>query len=275
MTLTRKDFLMGAGGLALGIPLGGMGAALSRQPGPGAPDTTGRPGPSGEDPAPGHMSYAQAGEDVIVHFFFDHLHRTGTVPEPLAPYAMSYLDIGAYEPILINNTFFFYEHGHRGVLVEPNAVLCERLRAVRPEDVTLEAGIGIEEASEADFFVMSEPSWSTFDKEEAEHQTEVTGGRVVIEEVRRIPLLNVNDVMAEHFGGQAPTFVSIDAEGWHFAILKSIDFERFRPGAICVETLVSGAKHTLPEIPAFMETQGYVQRGGTFVNAIFVDSRLL
>jgi len=90
-----------------------------------------------------------------------------------------------------------------------------------------------------------------------------------------MPLLNVNDVMAEHFKGRAPTFISIDAEGWHFAILKSIDFRRFRPPAICVETLVSGESRTIPEIPAFMETMGYVDRGGSFVNTIFVDAKLL
>jgi hypothetical protein len=29
------------------------------------------------------------------------------------------------------------------------------------------------------------------------------------------------------------------------------------------------------EIPAFMKTQGYEPRGGSFVNTIFVDSKLL
>jgi len=31
----------------------------------------------------------------------------------------------------------------------------------------------------------------------------------------------------------------------------------------------------IPEIPAFMEQKGYVARGGSFVNTIFIDSRLL
>ena len=139
----------------------------------------------------------------------------------------------------------------------------------------LVAGIGVDKTGEADYYVMSEPSWSTFDKTEAEHQVRVTRGRISIKEVRKLPLLNVNDVMAEHFKGRAPTFLSIDAEGWHFAILKSIDFERFRPPVICVETLVSGESRTIPEIPAFMETRDYVDRGGSFVNTIFVDAKLL
>jgi hypothetical protein len=259
VALTRKDFMLGVGGMALGVPLGAGARGALGKPAPSAP----REG--AEAQSQGYFSYAQAGEDLVVHFFFSHLQIEDR----------SYLDIGAYDPILISNTYFFYRQGHRGVLVEPNVDLCRKLRAVRPEDTTLEAGIGVEAAREADYYVMSEPSWSTFDKEEAEHQAEVTGGKVFVKEVRKLPLLNVNDVMDEHFKGRAPGFVSIDAEGWHFAILKAIDFSRFRPKAVCVETLVSGERRTMPEIAAFMASKDYVDRGGSFVNTIFVDSRIL
>lgn len=251
--MKRKDFLMGMGGLAVGVPLGAVGARSALLPDPAEP------------PPHGHISYAQAGEDMIVNYFFGHFKIRD----------ISYLDIGAWDPILINNTYFFYNRGYRGVLVEPNVGITPKLRSVRPRDTTLEAGIGIGKPGVADYYVMSEASWSTFDKAEAEHQVKATGGKVTIKEVRKMPLLNVNDVMAEHFNGKAPTFVSIDAEGWHLAILKSIDFGRFRPAVICIETLVSAESRTIPEIPAFMTTKGYVHRGGSFVNAIFVDSKLL
>lgn len=253
--MDRKSFLIGMGGLVAGVPLGvAVEHSVGRDdPGPLPP------------PAQGHMSYAQAGEDLVVNFFF------GT----LGIKDVSYLDIGAYDPIYLSNTYFFYQRGFRGVLVEPNVDMCTKLRAVRPADTTLEAGIGIGKPSVADYYVMSEPSWNTFDKAEAEHQVKATAGKVSIKEVRKMPLLDVNDVMAQHFKGKAPAFVSIDAEGWHFAILKSIDFARFRPPVICIETLVSGEHRTLPEIPAFMHTKGYVERGGSFVNTIFVDAKLL
>ena len=255
--MRRKDFLIGMGGLAVGVPLGAAGTltALRPEPGPPAPAL----------PSQGHVSYSQAGEDLIVRYFFGHLNIRD----------ISYLDIGAYDPIYLNNTYLFYRQGHRGVLIEPNVTMCEKLRAVRPGDTTLEAGIGIGKPGVADYYVMSEPSWNTFDKAEADHQVKATGGKVTIKEVRRMPLLNVNDVMAEHFNGKAPAFVSVDAEGWHLAILKSIDFERFRPKVVCVETLVSGEHRTIPEIPAFMTATGYVARGGSFVNTIFVDAKLL
>ena len=86
--------------------------------------------------------------------------------------------------------------------------------------------------------------------------------------------MNINDVMREHFQG-APTFLSVDTEGLDLAILKSIDYTRFRPKVICAETLLSSTTKLRPEIREFMATQGYVDRGGSFVNTIFIDSAIL
>lgn len=256
--MRRKDFLIGIGGLAVGVPLGAAGVRLGE-----APQLP--PAPQALAPGQGHLSYAQAGEDLVVNAIFDNL-KIKEIP---------YLDIGAYDPVYLNNTYFFYKQGHRGVLIEPNVAMCDRLRAVRPQDTVLEAGIGIGKPGVADYYVMSDASWSTFDRAEAEHQVKATGGKVTIKEVRRMPLLDVNEVMAQHFGGKAPAYVSIDAEGWHFKILKSINFARFRPRVICIETKVSGEHRTIGEIPAFMRAKGYVARGGSFVNTIFVDAKLL
>jgi hypothetical protein len=213
---------------------------------------------------PGNRSFSQCGEDLIVAFILGYLGVRD----------VTYLDIGAFDPILINNTYLFYSRGFSGVLVEPNPVMCEKLRSVRPDDVTLTAGIGVEDVREADFYQMSDPSWNTFSKEEADHQVKITKGEIFIEKVVKMPLLDINRVMAEHFGG-APTFVSIDAEGMHLDLVKAIDYTRFRPVVICVETLVSGTTETIPEIAAFLVSRGYVQRGGSFVNGIFVDSKII
>lgn len=272
MKLSRKEFLLGLGGATIGAPLGAFAShRLAAEPASESivlPSSAPRPEPPPQAPRNlqrgGNLSYAQCGEDLIIQFIFRYLGL----------HQMTYLDIGAHDPTLINNTYLFYTLGYRGVLVEPNVALSGRLREVRPEDTTLVAGIGVTAAREADYYLMTESSWNTFSKEEAEHQVEATKGRVSIKEVVKVPLLDINDVMDEHFKG-APEFVSIDAEGLHLALLKAIDYQRFRPRAICVETLVSGTNLTIPEIPAFMEQQGYVERGRSFVNTIFVDSRIL
>jgi hypothetical protein len=260
MTIDRKQFLTGMGWMTAGTALGIAGqrvissrdvAALGHAA--SDPEVTSPVG-----------SYAQCGEDLIVDFACQYLGIKN----------ISYLDIGAYHPTKINNTYYFYRAGHRGVLVEPNVTMCKLLRKVRPLDKTLEAGIGVAAAREADYYVMNDPAWNTFSKEEAEHQVKIMKGRIKIAEIRKVPLLSVNDVMEDQFKG-APTFLSVDAEGLHLAILKTIDFGRFRPLLLCTETLVSGSCETIPEIPAFMASQDYVVRGGSFVNTIFMDSKAL
>ncbi len=213
----------------------------------------------------GNESFSQCGEDLVVAFMLGYLRMDRHV---------TYLDVGANDPVKFSNTYYFYRRGHRGVLVEPNPSLCRRLRETRREDTTLEAGIGVADASEADYYVMTFDGLNTFSKQEAQHQVEVSGGKVAIREVVKMPLLNINDVMARHFQ-EAPTFLSVDTEGMDLAILQSIDFGRFRPGIICAETLVYGTRTSLQKIPEFLATQGYVVRGGSFVNTIFVDSKRL
>lgn len=256
MKLTRQEFFTTLGAVAAaGVSL----EAVERRSG----QTAGHRGRPPAD-AEGVLSFAQSGEDLIANFIFYYLG----IPK------ITYLDVGAHDPVAFNNTCFFYRRGFRGVLVEPNVEMCKKLRAVRPQDTTLEAGIGVTAAREADYYLMTESSWNTFSKEEADHMTRATRGAIKVDRVIKMPLLEINDVMAKHFGG-APTFLSIDAEGLHLAILKTMDFKKFRPPVICVETLVSGTKRHMPEIPAFMETQKYVVGGSTFVNTVFVDGSLI
>lgn len=278
--IDRKSLLVGIGFLVLGAVAGhfvprivdelqGLAkdrAAVAETRRPRDPGPRVAPVASPPPLTPPDHSYSQAGEDRIVSFILGYLQNR----EP-----MTYLDIGAYHPTMINNTYLFYEKGGTGVLVEPNVDICKTLREVRPRDKVLEAGIGITAQREADYYRMTEPSWNTFSKEEAEHQEKITNGRIKIREVVKMPLLDINAVMAEHFDGKAPVYLSIDAEGIHFEILKSIDFAKFRPKVICIETLVSGTTRTIPEIAEFMKTKNYVPRGATFVNTVFVDNELL
>ena len=111
----------------------------------------------------GQESYSQCGEDLVVRFFLQY-RGIGK---------MTYLDIGANDPIEGSNTYFFYRLGYRGVLIEPNPAYGERLKSVRRHDTTLVAGIGVTAAREADFYVMSAPALSTFSKEQAEQVAEV------------------------------------------------------------------------------------------------------
>jgi FkbM family methyltransferase len=241
-----------------GAAVGRATAPTPPAPEPPAPVVIEKPLPNGTK-----LSYAQFGEDLIANSLFYSIK----IEKP------TYLDVGAWEPINSNNTYFFYQRGSRGVVVEPTPAYVEKLRAARPEDKVLGVGIGVTDATEMDFYVMSEPQQNTFDKAHAEKFVRERGYK--IEKVIKIPLVNINRVMAEHFGGAAPDYLSIDVEGLEFEITKTIDFNRFRPKVICIETLVAARLAHNPEIAKFMAEKGYDVRGMTYPNTLFMDKALL
>ncbi len=217
--------------------------------------------------------YSQFGEDLIVNFLFNSLG----IQQP------TYLDIGANHPRFISNTYFFYKRGGRGVLVEPNPRLSKMLKTVRPRDVVLEVGIGLAAATQADFYIFGgfADGLSTFSKSEATHW-ETVGlrghGKIQIEKVIQVPLVSINQIIAENFSGKAPNFLSLDVEGLDLDVLKGLEFDRFAPDVICVETLgYDGNQATFKkhDIIEFMLAKKYVAYADTRVNTIFCRSSLI
>jgi FkbM family methyltransferase len=209
------------------------------------------------------FSFAQFGEDLVASGL---LSAIG-VEKP------TYMDVGAYEPIRSNNTYLFFRRGGRGVLVEPNVALTDKLKRKRPGDTVLAAGIGVDNNPAADYYVLSDDELNTFDKDQAERLTRETTTKLI--KVVKMPLLNINAVIAEHFGGGAPDFLSIDIEGMDFAVLKSLDFTRFRPKVLCVETIITATfKHNADTL-ALLAEKGYELRGMTHANTLFVDKRAM
>ncbi len=248
--MSKRDFLFGAaGGAAVGI------AALQAS----------RTFAQAPKPAPAFQpTFSQAGEDAVIAFICSYLKQS----QP------SYIDIGTSDPIKWNNTYYFYLQGCRGILVEPNIDVISTIKKARPDDTVLNIGIGPVNTT-ADYYRLTEPGWNTFDKDEAEQAIQNSGGKESIREVVKMPLVNINDVLAQHFAGKTPDLFSIDVEGLDLEILKSLDWTRHRPKVLCVETLSVGTNQERPEIGTFLAEKGYCVRGSTFVNSIFVDKGLL
>ena len=216
-----------------------------------------------------HFSYSQQGEDLIIE---DILREIG-IEGPI-----TYLDVGAYDPIYHSNTYLFYKAGGHGILVEPNPAKIRRLERVRPRDRTLNVGVGTTAGrSVSDYYVIGGPSkgaLNTFSKEEADAITRAGGGDHFVEKVIQLPLDNINTIIQKELGA-APTLLSIDTEGMDLEILQTMDFERFRPDIICVETAKIPSRAVNLDILRFLESKRYSARGATFLNTIFVDDRHL
>ncbi len=237
---------------------GGIGR---REPAPAAPAPAPPPPPALPEHA--RLSFSQQGEDIVL---FHVLHELLKIATPC------YVDVGAAYPVRGNNTYLLYTTGARGVLVEPNPVLATQLRSVRPLDIVVEAGIGVTADVDADYYeIKGNAMLNTFS---AEQVARLQRGKAesVVERVVKKPLVNINRVIQDHLG-RAPDLLSTDIEGLDEAVLRSLDLSRFRPAAICAETPWTSKSGRPSRITRYLAARGYVPRGGSLYNTIYVDTR--
>lgn len=215
------------------------------------------------------MSYSQTGEDKIVNFLLNYGERKIE--------KISYLDIGCNHYKNLNNTYSFYQKGHRGVLVEANPNFIDELKKYRPEDTVLNVGIGADESDSMNFYIVNNVDLSSFDKASIEEAQKESPWVEIVEEVQ-VPMMKMDHVIEQYCNG-TPTMVSLDTEGLEMAILGTLDFEKYRPLVFIIETISYSAHIQIDkkrmDILNFMSEKGYGEFAFTGVNSIFVDKRQL
>jgi len=239
------------------------GAVLGAAAGAAAWDRIGTANP--HIPSEARLSFSEQGEDIVL---FHALRDALKLEHP------TYMDVGAGLPVRSSNTYLLYTTGGHGVLVEPNPIYVEQLRRVRPRDIVVQAGIGVTDSSAADYYeIKGNPMLNTFSAEQVEH---LQKGKTesVVERVVKMPLLDINRVIAEHLT-KAPDLLSTDIEGLDYAIIRTLDLSRFRPGVICAEGVGLYASGGRSEIMEYLASKDYLLRGGSMVNSIFIDKRRL
>lgn len=206
------------------------------------------------------VSYSQCGEDLIIDFLL----------KDMGLGRITYVDIGAHDPISMNNTYKFYRRGGKGVCIDPNPIIYVRLKRHRKRDICLNAGVSETAVEKADFYILKSDTLSTFSKEKAEYLIKYSDEE--IDEVVKIPILSINEVMK--ILPECPNLVSIDTEGMDLSILKGIDYEEYRPQVFCIETLTyekQQVERKIREIIDFMDACGYTIYADTHINTIFLD----
>lgn len=204
-------------------------------------------------------SYSQSGEDIIVDFLLDIISDKTT---------RSYLDIGANHPFHLSNTALLYQNGGHGVLVEPDPYFAKLLRKKRPRDLVIESGVHFSGGQVADFYVMDSPTLNTFSEEEMLRY--VAMGHKLTNTIK-ISLLDINSILKS--AGELD-FLNIDIEGLDFAVLQMIDWKKYRPKCVCVETIpyeMNKEPEKLNEVISLMQGNDYFLYADTFLNSIFVD----
>lgn len=207
-------------------------------------------------------SNSQAGEDRVVEYLFTSMGIS----------SISYIDIGANDPINCNNTYLFYGRGHRGVLVEPDLTFSERIKNTRPGDIVVNAAISDEGNKNADFFVFNEPSLNTLSEDDAKMR--VKSGMFILTETRSIRLITIENIIHENLNDTLPHLISLDIEGVDYQVLKAFDFEKYPVPVWIVETCEYSENHIKPKVTSIIDlmlSKGYFVFADTYINTIFVN----
>ena len=169
------------------------------------------------------LSYAQNLEDYHLDLVFGG-QAGGT-----------YVDVGGGHPVADNVSFWFYLKGWRGLIVEPQAELALAYANVRPRDRVF-MGLAGANDGEADFHIveglhglssMIKPGTADATQPAVTYRTEARP-------VRRL------DRLVAEAGLGSIDFLKIDVEGAEPQVLAGIDFGKFRPRMLVIETVNPG-----------------------------------
>ena len=163
-------------------------------------------------------SYAQNFEDVMLWRALKHVENG------------SYIDLGAQHPVIDSVSLAFYEHGWRGVHVEPNATYAQLLRESRPDETVMQVAVTDKEAI-LKFYEIAGTGLSTCDGVIAEQHRD-SGFAVTESSVSCVTLTDVFDSCA----GRQIHWLKIDVEGWEERVLRGWQTSNARPWIVLIES---------------------------------------
>lgn len=196
-------------------------------------------------------SYSQFQEDLLIDMLLNN-QKNGY-----------YVDIGANDPFYGNNTQRFYSRGWQGINIEPNLETYKLINENRPNDINLNIAVS-ENTGDATFYLIgNDSSISTLDYPQAIKMAKMLNLEITSTSTKVMPLAEVLD---KHLDKKHIDFMSVDAEGQDLAILKSNNWEKYRPTLVMVESNLE-----TKDIILFMDKQKYLYIFSNHVNALFVD----
>lgn len=172
-----------------------------------------------EYPKEAIVSYAQTHEDVLL---WRALHSV--TPG-------FYVDVGAHDPTALSVTRAFYDHGWRGINIEPHPLYAKRLREERPRDLTMEVAVG-DSPGLISIYDFGATGLTTIVKEIAEEHSSAGFSSSEF----RVPRTTLATVLCD-LGDQEVHFCKVDVEGYERQVLAGADFKKFRPWIVLIEAV--------------------------------------
>lgn len=200
-------------------------------------------------------SYSQEGEDLILNRLFEKVDKG------------FYIDIGAHHPIRFSNTYFFYRKGWSGINIDATPGSMRLFNRLRKRDINIEAAISDSE-TELTYYMFDDPALNTFDRERTELITKEANYKLISKKVIKTSRL---EKFLDYYitSKQKIDFMSIDVEGHDLKVLKSNNWNKYKPKYILVESLEKASFDVYKDpISIYLSNYNYHPFANTF-NTLF------
>ncbi len=159
-----------------------------------------------------------------------------------------YVDIGAGHPIADNVSFWFYERGWHGIVVEPQPELAALYALLRPRDTSVCGLIG-RQPGEIDFHIVDRLHGLSSTLEQHAQRAETFGAKY---QTVRMPVTTLASLCERHALAEID-FLKVDVEGAEAEVLFGGDWERFRPKVVLIEAI-----SPMTNAPAWQEWEPFL-----------------
>lgn len=186
-----------------------------------------------------------------------------------------YVDIGCWDPVKASNTYFFHLRKWKGICVDPNPELKKLYEQYRPSDTFINCGIGKSD-NKLTYYMFKESSMNTFSEDFVEKHKK----HLEIAGKKKVPLRTLKDILDDNLKeNDRLDFFDIDVEGLDLEVLKTNDWEKYRPKIVLVESDVSMKEDVVSETTKYLESVDYRLIGktnfsGDLGNLYFISNKL-
>lgn len=196
-------------------------------------------------------SYSQFGQDFFVYDMIFGKKKDGF-----------FLDIGANDPIEINNSYLLEQNGWKGIAFEPIKEISEQWKNVR-ETPCVNVAIGDTESE-------------VFFTEVSAHQLSGIGLGKESEKDRiyKVKQKELKSILVE-YGITHVDVAFIDVEGYEMNVLRGIDFEKTDITCICIENNRNGDIFFDINIRNYLIEKGYILIARLTIDDVFIKKEYL
>lgn len=200
--------------------------------------------------------YAQDGEDIILKEYLSGKENG------------FYVDIGAHHPMRFSNTHLFYKKGWKGINIDAMPGSMKLFNKIRKRDVNLEIGIS-EKEDISTYYMFNEPGLNGFSKElSIERDSDKNYKIIGKKEIKTFPLSIILDKYLQK--NQKIDFMNIDVEGLDLQVLKSNNWDKYKPEFVLVE-ITNTDLNKIQKDPTYiyLTEKGYKLVAKTYRTCIF------